>query len=91
MIAATSQASGQQALVDGLNTLEGTLGDPQDDRSPGALIGALNDALQLYSANPGDLSAQHWKVAALYYRVFWKTLVQILGKPLSPIRIPSKC
>ncbi len=56
MIGATSRASGQQALVDGLNALEGTLGDPENDRSPAALIGALNDALQLYSATPGDLS-----------------------------------
>ena len=56
MIAATSRASGQQALVDGLNALEVTIGDPEHDRSPAALVGALNDALQLYSTTPNDLS-----------------------------------
>ena len=55
MIAATSRASGQQALVDGLNALQATIGDPGDDRSPAALIGKLNDALQLYSTTPSDL------------------------------------
>lgn len=54
MISATSVASGQQSLLDGLNALQSTVGDTEDDRSPAALIGALNDALQLYSATPSD-------------------------------------
>lgn len=56
MISATSLASGQQALLGGLNAIERTVGDPENDRSPAALLGALNDALQLYSAAPSDLS-----------------------------------
>jgi len=63
MIAATSRAAGQQAVVDGLNALEDTIGDPENDRSPAALLGAFNDALQLYSTTPGDLSLAQGVVA----------------------------
>jgi flagellar hook-associated protein 1 len=63
MIGATSVASAQQALVDGLKALGATTGDPQDGRSPAALIGALNDALQLYSATPSDLSLAQSAIA----------------------------
>src|SRR6185295_706343 len=63
MIGATSLASAQQALVDGLKALGETTGDPADGRSPAALIGALNDALQLYSATPSDLSLAQGAVA----------------------------
>ena len=51
-LGATSQAAEQQAVVDGLEKLEQTVGDPQSDRSPAALIGALRDAVQQHAATP---------------------------------------
>lgn len=51
-LGATSQAAGQQAIVDGLEQLEQTVGDPQSDRSPAALIGALRDAIQQHASMP---------------------------------------
>ena len=56
MIEATSRAAGQQALADGLDALDQTVGDPENDRSPAALLGALNDSLQTYAALPSDVS-----------------------------------
>ncbi len=56
MIEATSRASAQQALGDGLTMLQQIVGDPADDRSPAALLGALNDSIQIYSTMPSDLS-----------------------------------
>lgn len=54
MLGATSQASGQQALVDGLKRLWPTIGDPEADLSPAALIGALRDAVQQHASAPDD-------------------------------------
>lgn len=56
MLAATSQAAGQQAIVDGLGKLEQTVGDPESNQSPAALIGALRDSVQQYAAAPDDLT-----------------------------------
>ncbi len=57
VLGASSQAAGQQAVVDGLEKLEQTAGDPEDARSPAALIGALRDAIQLHASAPEDTSA----------------------------------
>jgi flagellar hook-associated protein 1 FlgK len=54
MVEATSRAAAQQAVADGLNMLEATIGDPEHGHSPAALVGALNDSIQLYSASPSD-------------------------------------
>jgi flagellar hook-associated protein 1 len=51
-LGATSQTGKQQAIVEGLEKLEQTVGDPESDRSPAALIGALRDAMQLHAASP---------------------------------------
>jgi len=56
MIEATSRAAASQALADGVDRLDATVGDPEDNHSPAALLGALNDSLQLYSALPSDVS-----------------------------------
>ncbi len=56
MIDATSRAAASQALADGLAALENTVGDPQSDQSPSALLSALDDSIQLYAASPGDQS-----------------------------------
>jgi flagellar hook-associated protein 1 FlgK len=54
MLEATSAASGQQALADGLAQIEQTIGDPELGQSPAGLLGAFADALQQYSVSPGD-------------------------------------
>ena len=54
MLGATSQAAGQQALVDGLEKLRPTVGDPEAGQSPAALLGALRDAIQHHAAAPND-------------------------------------
>lgn len=56
MVEATSRAAGQQALADGLTMLASVVGDPADERSPAALLGALNDSIQLYATMPSDQS-----------------------------------
>lgn len=53
-LGATSRAAGQQAIVDGLDKIEQTVGDPQSDRSPAALIGVLRDAIQQHASTPDD-------------------------------------
>ncbi len=57
MLGASSQAAGQQAIADGLEKLAQTVGDPEDGRSPAALIGRLRDAIQLHASAPADASA----------------------------------
>jgi flagellar hook-associated protein 1 FlgK len=54
MLAATSDASGQQVIVAALDRFDETIGDPEQDTSPAALIGKLNDALQTYATMPQD-------------------------------------
>jgi flagellar hook-associated protein 1 len=53
-LTATSQTAKQQAIVDGLEKLERTVGDPESDRSPAALIGALRDAVQQHASSPDN-------------------------------------
>jgi flagellar hook-associated protein 1 len=54
MLDATSVAAGQQALVSGLDLLEGTVGDPGSDQSPAAMLGKLRNAIQQYATAPDD-------------------------------------
>ncbi len=56
MLDATSRAAGKQALADGLDALDETVGDPENDRSPAALLGALNNSIQTYASLPSDVS-----------------------------------
>ena len=51
-LGAASQTGKQQAIVDGLEKLEATVGDPEAGRSPAALIGALRDAIHQHAASP---------------------------------------
>ena len=64
MLASNSAAALQQSIVDALDRLDGTTLDPELDASPAALIGKLNDAIQLYSATPHDAVAAQSAVAA---------------------------
>ncbi|MCU4179528.1 flagellar hook-associated protein FlgK [Bosea sp. BH3] len=53
-IAATSAATSQQAIVDGLDQLENTVNDPELNQSLAAKLGALTNALQQYGVTPDD-------------------------------------
>src|SRR3954467_10539756 len=46
LLAANSASSGQSAVLDGLNRLHDTVGDPADKTSPAAKISALVTAVQ---------------------------------------------
>lgn len=54
MLSATSQTADRQALLDGLNQLETTVGDPESDSSPAAKLGALQNALTQYANSPDE-------------------------------------
>lgn len=54
MLGATSNASNQQALNEGLQRLAETTGDPESGQSPAAKLGALVVALQQYANRPDD-------------------------------------
>jgi flagellar hook-associated protein 1 len=60
----TSSAAQQQAVVDGLETLNATIGDTADEQSPAALASKLQTALQTYSTSPTDLGATQAAVTA---------------------------
>lgn len=64
MLGATSTAAGQQALVEGLNRLDETVGDPELDTSPAAMIQKLSNAIQQYAAAPQDPIRAQSAVAA---------------------------
>ena len=61
---ANSQSSASQALLDGLNRLQDTVGDTADGTSPAAKIAALSTALQTYANTPSDASLGQSAVAA---------------------------
>jgi flagellar hook-associated protein 1 FlgK len=54
---ASSRSVMQQAILASLDRLHNTVGDPELDTSPAALIGKLTDALQLYATSPQDATA----------------------------------
>jgi flagellar hook-associated protein 1 len=57
VLTSTSSSAAQKAIVDGLDSLNATIGDPKDEQSPAALAGKLADALQTYSTSPTDTGA----------------------------------
>ena len=52
LLGVSSTQAGTAALTEGLDRLEAIYEDPQFGRSPSALIGELNDALQIYAGSP---------------------------------------
>lgn len=66
MLSATSVAAGQKAVVDALNVLNGTVGDPEVDTSPAAVIQKLSDAIQQYASAPQDPIRAQSAVAAAH-------------------------
>ncbi len=63
-LGASSQSAGSQALLDGLNRLQDTVGDTADGTSPAARIAALASALQTYANAPSDASLGQAAVTA---------------------------
>ena len=64
MLGSNSAATGQQALLDGLNRLQDSVGDSADGTSPASLIGALSDALQAEANAPTDRNLAQATVTA---------------------------
>jgi flagellar hook-associated protein 1 len=54
VLSANAAVGGQQAVVDGLDQLNQTVADPEQDASPAALITKLENALQSYSTSSQD-------------------------------------
>ncbi len=63
-LGASSNAAASQALLDGLNRLQDTVGDTADGTSPAAKIAALSTALQTYANAPSDSSLGQAAVSA---------------------------
>ena len=63
-LGANSSSTASQALLDGLNRLQDTVGDTADGTSPAAKIAALSTALQAYANAPSDASLGQAAVAA---------------------------
>lgn len=63
-LGANSSSSASQALLDGLNRLQDTVGDTADGTSPAARIAALSSALQAYANAPSDASLGQAAVSA---------------------------
>lgn len=61
---ASSRSLMQQAISDNLTRLSATVGDPQIDASPAALIGKLAQSLQLYATSPQEPTAGFAAVAS---------------------------
>ncbi|TPW26902.1 flagellar hook-associated protein FlgK [Pararhizobium mangrovi] len=64
MLSSTSGSSGQDALLDGLESLSRTLGGNDYENAPATLIANLRDALQTYAADPSDVAAAGSAVAS---------------------------
>lgn len=54
LLGSTSSASGRQAIVDALNRLSATVGDPEADGSLAAMLGNLQSTLKTYETNPSS-------------------------------------
>jgi flagellar hook-associated protein 1 FlgK len=64
LLAATSDSAAQEAVVAALDKLDETINDPELDTSPAALVAALADAIQQYSAAPHDAIRGQSAIAA---------------------------
>ncbi len=64
LLAATSDASAQQAIVTAADQLDQTVTDPENDASPAALLGKLTDSLQQYYSTPSSIAAAQSAISA---------------------------
>lgn len=56
LLGATSDASGRQSIIEALNRLGATVGDPEDDRSIAAMLGKLQTSLKTLETNPSSIA-----------------------------------
>ena len=61
---AASRSVMQQTVFDSLSRLQATVGDPEDDSSPAALVGKLAQSLQLYATSPQEVTGAAAAVAS---------------------------
>ena len=54
VLGATSSSATQDAISNGLTTLQNTIGDTSSTTSPSAQVSALTEAIQQYEASPSD-------------------------------------
>ena len=54
LLSSTSDSAGRQTIIDALNRISATVGDPEADGSLAALLGKLEDSLKTYEANPSN-------------------------------------
>lgn len=66
LLGANATMAEQRTIVEALNKLDGTVLDPELDFSPAALIGKLNDAIQLYASAPHNAVAAQSAIAAAW-------------------------
>lgn len=64
LLATNASLTQQRSIAAALDKLDATILDPELEYSPAALIGKLNDALQLYASVPHDTVAAQSAVAA---------------------------
>lgn len=64
VLASTSAASGQNAIVEALDFLDQTINDPELDASPAALIAKFTSTLQQYAETPNNTVLAQTAVAA---------------------------
>ena len=62
-LANMAAASGQNALVEGIDRIRNLLGGNDYDRSPSALLGKFRDSLNIFAAQPGDASSAQGAIA----------------------------
>lgn len=54
LLGSSSSAAGKQVIIDALNRMSATSGDPEADGSLASLIGKLQESLKLYETNPSS-------------------------------------
>lgn len=54
LLNSTSNSSASNAILDGIKTLSETVGDPQSNTSPSAMLGKFQNALQVYEQDPAN-------------------------------------
>lgn len=64
VLAAGSDVGAQKAISVGLATLAQTIGDPQNEQSPPALIAKLSTAIQLYASSPQNAATGQAAITA---------------------------
>lgn len=80
LLSASANSGSASSLLDGLNRLATTVGDPESSSSPAGMLGRFQQALQLYEQNPADAGRAQGAVQAA------GALVRALNDASSTIR-----